>query len=253
MSGIPLVLVLAGFGLLAGVGITAVGPGGVLATVGLFLVTGLPPAEVAGTAIVTHVATGALGSAAYLRSGQLRQPATRRAALILAITAVVGTPVGVFVSFVVPGRLFGIFLAAFLVIVALLVWVRSLGSGPEDSHPRHPARLLVCVGLGVAVASGMLGVGGPLLTVPLLVVAGTPVLPALAAAQVQAVVVSGVGTLGYLSHGAIDWPLALMVGIPELCGVLIGWRVARSAPPRRLKQIMIAALLAAACTVVIRG
>jgi hypothetical protein len=253
VSGIPLVLVLAGFGLLAGVGITAVGPGGVLATVGLFLVTGLPPAEVAGTAIVTHVATGALGSAAYLRSGQLRQPATRRAALILAITAVVGTPVGVFVSFVVPGRLFGIFLAAFLVIVALLVWVRSLGSGPEDSHPRHPARLLVCVGLGVAVASGMLGVGGPLLTVPLLVVAGTPVLPALAAAQVQAVVVSGVGTLGYLSHGAIDWPLALMVGIPELCGVLIGWRVARSAPPRRLKQIMIAALLAAACTVVIRG
>jgi hypothetical protein len=253
VSGIPLVLVLAGFGLLAGVGITAVGPGGVLATVGLFLVTGLPPAEVAGTAIVTHVATGALGSAAYLRSGQLRQPATRRAALILAITAVVGTPVGVFVSFVVPGRLFGIFLAAFLVIVALLVWVRSLGSGPEDSHPRHPATLLVCVGLGVAVASGMLGVGGPLLTVPLLVVAGTPVLPALAAAQVQAVVVSGVGTLGYLSHGAIDWPLALMVGIPELCGVLIGWRVARSAPPRRLKQIMIAALLAAACTVVIRG
>jgi hypothetical protein len=253
VSGIPLVLVLAGFGLLAGVGITAVGPGGVLATVGLFLVTGLPPAEVAGTAIVTHVATGALGSAAYLRSGQLSQPATRRAALILAITAAAGTPVGVFVSFIVPGRLFGIFLAAFLVIVALLVWFRSLGSGPEDSHPRHPARLLVCVGLGVAVASGMLGVGGPLLTVPLLVVAGTPVLPALAAAQVRAVVVSGVGTLGYLSHGAIDWPLALMVGIPELCGVLIGWRVARSAPPRRLKQIMIAALLAAACTVVIRG
>jgi hypothetical protein len=99
----------------------------------------------------------------------------------------------------------------------------------------------------------MLGVGGPLLTVPLLVVAGTPVLPALAAAQVQAVVVSGVGTLGYLSRGAVDWPLALMVGIPELCGVLIGWRVARSAPPRRLKQIMIAALLAAACAVVIRG
>jgi uncharacterized protein len=159
----------------------------------------------------------------------------------------------VFISFVVPGQLFGIFLAIFLVIVALLVWFRSPRSGAEDSHPHHPARLLTCVGLGVAVASGMFGVGGPLLTVPLLVVAGTPVLPALAAAQVQSVVVAGVGTLGYFSRGAVDWRLALAAGIPELCGVLIGWRIARATPASRLKRIMIAALLAAACIVGLRS
>lgn len=105
MRGLLPLVALACFGRAAGTGITAVGPGGVLATVGLSRMTGLRPAEVAGTAIATHVATGALGSIAYLRSGRLRQPGTRRAALILAVTAAVGAPVGVLVNLVAPARL----------------------------------------------------------------------------------------------------------------------------------------------------
>ena len=53
---------LVAFGLVAGIGITAVGPGGVLVTVGLFVLTDLSPAAVAGTAIVTHVATAPITS-----------------------------------------------------------------------------------------------------------------------------------------------------------------------------------------------
>lgn len=67
------------------------------------------------------------------------------------------------------------------------------------------------------------------------------------------IVVVGVGTLGYLSRGAVDWRLALVAGIPGLCGVLIGWRIARATPASRLKRIMIAALLVAACIVGLRS
>ena len=253
MSGTVSVLIAAGFGLIAGIGITAVGPGGVFATVGLFLASGLSPAEVAGTAIVTHLATGALGSVAYHRSGQLRHRETRRVALVLAVTAVAGTPVGVFLNSVAPGQLFGVLLAAFLVAIALLVWFRARPGTADGADPHHPAALLVCTGLGVAVAGGMFGVGGPLLTVPLLVLAGTPVLSALGAAQAQSVVVAGVGTLSYLGRGTIDWPLALAVGLPELCGVLIGWKVAHAVPSRILKRVMIIALLISAGLVGIHG
>lgn len=255
MTGTVSVLVMVGFGLAAGVGIAAVGPGGVLVTIGLFLASGLSPAQVAGTAIATHLATGSLGSLAYHRSGQLRQPGTRRIASVLAVTAAAGTPVGVFVNFVAPSRWFGVLLAAFLVVVALLVWFRS----PRDrdtageAHPHHRTALLICTGLGVAIVGGLFGVGGPLLTVPLLVLAGTPVLSALGAAQVQSVVVAGVGTLSYLSRGTIDWQLALTVGIPELCGVLIGWKAARAVPARILKRAMIVALLICACLAGIHG
>lgn len=245
---------LAAFGLVAGIGITAVGPGGVFATVGLFLFTGLPPATVAGTAIVTHVATGSLGTLAYARSGQLREANTRRTALVLAGTAVVGTPVGVRTNLVVSAGLFGILLAVFVVFVAALVWHRQRGDRPDEQrHPRHAMALLVGGGLVVSIVSGMFGVGGPLLTVPLLVAVGTPMLPALAAAQVQSIVISSVGALGYFVHGSIDWPLAAVVGIPELLGVLIGWKIARTVPARQLKRIMIIALLAAAPFLALRG
>jgi uncharacterized membrane protein YfcA len=246
-------LIIVAFGLVAGIGITAVGPGGVLLTIGLFLASGLSPSQVAGTAIVTHLATGGLGSLAYHRSGQLRHPGTRRVALVLALTAAAGTPVGVLVNSIAPSRLFGILLAVFLVAVALLVWFRSPRDPAGQAHPHHRLPLLACLGLGVAVVSGMFGVGGPLLTVPLLVLAGTPVLAALGAAQVQSVIVAAVGTLSYLERGTIDWTLVLVAGLPELCGVLVGWRVARAVPAHVLKRAMIVALLASACLAAVRG
>ena len=71
-----------------------------------------------------------------------------------------------------------------------------------------------------------------MLAVPLFVALGVPVLSALAAAQVQSIVIAGVGSLGYLAAGTIDWPLAVLVGVPELAGVLLGWRIARAVPAR---------------------
>lgn len=237
-------------GLVGGIGITAVGPGGVLPTIGLFALTDLSPAEVAGTAIVTHIATGMLATAAYTRSGQLRETATRRTALLLAGVALVGTPAGVAINTVVSKRAFGLILGVFVAVVAVLVWYRARGSAPDRHAGRvvaHPGPwTIVPLGLVVAVASGVVGIGGPMLAVPLLVAVGVPVLESLAAAQAQSIVIASVGTVGYLVHGAIDWPLAVLVGVPELVGVLLGWKVARVVPTRGLKYALVIVLLALA-------
>ncbi len=242
---------LVAFGLVAGIGITAVGPGGVLVTVGLFVLTDLSPAEVAGTAIVTHVATGTLGTLAYWRSGQLRRPPTRRAAALLAAAALVGTPIGVLVNGVVSGPGFAILLAAAVAATGLLVLVREHRVGPPAGHPR--AALVAVVGVAVAAASGLFGIGGPMLAVPLLLVCGMPVLDALGAAQVQSIVIASVGTVGYAAQGAIDWPLAVAVGVPELVGVLIGWRVAHAVPTHRLRLALAAALICLAPYLALHG
>lgn len=240
--GLPILGGLALLGLVAGVGITAIGPGGVLATIGLFALTGLSPAQVAGTAIVTHIATGALGTAAYTRSGQLREPATRRTAVTLAVSALVGAPLGVLINGTVSDRVFGILLGVFVALVAALVLYRDRRTDPAPRVRRPAVSGVAAVGVAVAVASGIVGVGGPLLAVPLLVVLGMPVLSALAAAQVQSVVIATVGSAGYLAAGAIDWPLAALVGIPELAGVLLGWVLARALPTRTLTYVLIASL-----------
>lgn len=260
--GTSTLMLLALCGLVAGVGITAVGPGGVLVTVGLFALTGLGPAEVAGTGMVTNLATGVLATATYVRSGQLREEGTRRIALVLCGTAVVGTPLGVYLNSLVPGRVFGVLLGVFVALVAALVWWRhrtsppepAAGAGPGPAPTARPGPVAVAgTGFGVAVVSGVFGLGGPVLTVPLLVALRVPVLSALAASQAQSVVVAGVGTLGYAVHGAVDLPLAAVVGVPELAGALAGWVIARALPARVLRVALIAALLALAPYLVLHG
>ncbi|MFF9351937.1 sulfite exporter TauE/SafE family protein [Streptomyces sp. NPDC014734] len=237
-------LVLALFGLAGGIGITAVGPGGVLPTIGMFLFAGLSPAGVAGTAIATHVATGLVGTTAYIRSGQLRDPGTRRTAMLLAATALVGTPVGVLLNHAVDGRGFGILLALAVAATAVLVWMRERRAGADDAASTHVGTArAAALGLAVSAAAGLFGLGGPMLSVPLLVVCGVPVLSALAAAQAQSVVIASVGTVGYVLTDAVDWPLVLIVGVPELAGVLIGWKIAHAVPARQLKTILVCTLL----------
>src|SRR6202012_472195 len=97
-------LVLLGlFGFAGGVGTTALGPGGVLVTIGLFLLAGMPPAAISGTAIATNVGSATLGTAAFMRSGQLRGRDTQRMAAALVAAAVVGTPLGVLANAHVSG------------------------------------------------------------------------------------------------------------------------------------------------------
>ncbi|MFI6522203.1 sulfite exporter TauE/SafE family protein [Spirillospora sp. NPDC050679] len=251
-------IVLALFGLVGGIGITALGPGGVLPTVGLFTLTDLSPAEVAGTAIVTHIATGVLATAAYTRSGQLREPGTRRTALVLSAAALVGTPVGVVVNTAVSERAFGLVLAALVAGAAVLLWHRERRDQRERQSAAatraHPSVLPVAgVGAGVALVAGIVGVGGPMLTVPLLIVLGLPVLEALAAAQAQSIVIASAGAAGYLVHGSVDWTLAAVVGAPELLGVLLGWKIAQRLPTRTLKKALIVVLLALAPYLALHG
>lgn len=126
----------------------------------------------------------------------------------------------------------------------LVYWrERRRAIGAVEGH-RSPANVVATIGVGVGIVSGLFGLGGPLLSVPLLVAAGAPMLPALGAAQAQSIVIAGTGTIGYLVQGAVSWPLALLVGIPELVGVLVGWKLAHSLPTHRLRYGLAVVLVA---------
>ncbi len=68
---LPVVFALVLVSLAGGMRITAVGPGGVFVTAALYALLDIPPGTVAGTASATFVVTGLLGTATYLRSGEL--------------------------------------------------------------------------------------------------------------------------------------------------------------------------------------
>jgi uncharacterized protein len=250
------------FGFAGGVGTTALGPGGVLVTVGLFLLSGLPPAAISGTAIATNVGSAALGTGAFARSGQLRGLDTRRMAAVLIAAAVVGTPLGVLVNAQVSGSAFGILLGVCVAGIGALLHLRERQRqrraapaaprrGPRDPMPA--AWIALPLGLSVALISGLFGLGGQLLSVPLLISIGAPMLPALGAAQAQSIVIAGVGTIGYALRGAIAWPLVLVIGVPLLAGALAGWRIAHAVPTERLRAVLAVALVAVGAYLIIHN
>jgi uncharacterized protein len=246
-------ILLALFGFAGGVGTTALGPGGVLVTIGLFVLTGLPPAAISGTAIATNVGSATLGTGAFARSGQLRGRDTRRMAAVLIAAAVVGTPLGVLVNAQISGGAFGILLGVCVAAIGVLLFVRerqrraALAAGADRRPADHripPAAAVLPLGLGVALISGLFGLGGQLLSVPLLISIGAPLLPALGAAQAQSIVIAGVGTIGYALRGAIAWPLVLVIGVPLVAGALAGWRIAHAVPAERLRSLLAVVLVA---------
>jgi uncharacterized protein len=165
---------------------------------------------------------------------------------------VLGTPVGVLVNTAFSRRTFGMLLGIMVALVAVLVWYREHRRPAEtSSHP--PTSVIAGLGLAVAAVSGAFGVGGPMFTVPLLVALGMRVLESLAAAQAQSVAIACVGALGYLAAHAVNWPLVALVGIPELAGVLLGWKIAHALPTRHLKNALIIALLALAPYLALRS
>jgi uncharacterized membrane protein YfcA len=256
-------VILALFGFAGGVGTTALGPGGVLVTIGLFLLSGLPPAAISGTAIATNVGSAALGTAAFARSGQLRGRDTQRMALVLIAAAVVGTPLGVLVNAQVSGGAFGILLGLCVAAIGALLYVRerqrrarntgtsATATAPEETTPA--ARIVLPLGFAVAIVSGLFGLGGQLLSVPLLISIGAPMLPALGAAQAQSIVIAGVGTIGYALRGAIAWPLVLVLGVPLLAGALAGWRIAHAVPTERLRSLLAVMLVAVGAYLIVHN
>ncbi|GAA5048997.1 sulfite exporter TauE/SafE family protein [Haladaptatus pallidirubidus] len=224
---------------LSGIGITAVGPGGIFITVALFALTDVSSSVVAGTAMTTFVFTGILGSLTYLQSGELRSSSGRRLAILVTVPSVVGAVVGALVNTILSDGLFGLMLTGFTMVVgASIVYRERQGIGSKWSFRADSTVGVVAfgtLGFAIGVLGGLLGVGGPVIAVPLLVVLGVSMLNALAAAQVQSVFLSAFAASTYLLQGAVSIPLAVAIGVPELVGVVLGWRVAHHIEPARLK------------------
>ncbi|NNM77327.1 sulfite exporter TauE/SafE family protein [Sphingomonas sp. ID1715] len=84
------------------------------------------------------------------------------------------------------------------------------------------ALVIVALGLGVGVLSGLFGVGGGFLTTPLLIFYGIPptVAAASAASQVTGASVSGV--FAHFRRGGVDVPMGLVLVAGGMAGSIVG-------------------------------
>lgn len=226
-------LLLLAIAVAVGVCIGAAGVGGVLLIPALQILTPLSVHASMATALFTFIFTGVVGTWLFQRRGSI--------AWHLTVPLCVGGALFGIVGSLTAARLDGRWLSSVLAVLILLAGVYTVLGGrlrataPFEGRPGRQRIALFCVGALTGFGSGLTGVGGPALAVPMLVLLGFPALVAVGASQVVQIVASVSGSLGNLGLGMVDLRLAALLTLFEVAGVWGGVYLAHRVDPRVLR------------------
>jgi len=221
-----------------GIGATLVllGAGGSILTVPLLMYgAGLDVHHAAATSLVVVGVVAAAATALQWRRVRLRT------GLLVGAAGMIGTVPGVWLNHRLPDVLLMLGFAITLLAVAV-----RLGGGDEPvAAPRAGVVPTLAAGLGAGVATGLFGVGGGFVIVPVLaLLVGLTMREAVATSLFVVALNSLAGVIGHLTYGAVDWPMALLVTAGALAGGLGVRPFARRISGPRLQQTFAASLVA---------
>jgi hypothetical protein len=247
-----LLLVLSGlaagmFGALLGLG------GGILIVPILSLGFGLPLSAAAGTSLVCVIATSTGAAAFNVTAGR----ADVRLGITLGAATVVGAVTGGIAAAFLPDRLLAGLFAALMAYTAFTMLRRlfSAAQAGDDERAVDPTapdgigaptyrthRLPLALGgsLGAGNLSGLLGVGGGIISVPLIrLVMGAPMRVAVATSNFMIGITAAAGAAAYLFRGEIDPRVAAPVVIGVTVGAAMGATISARIRPGWLSALFV--------------
>lgn len=218
--------------------IGAIGIGGILLIPALAAFAQLTPHQASATALFTFLFTGVLGTILFQRKGSIDW---RQAATVCA-GAIVFSYLGARASALVTGPTLMRVIALLIVFAGAYVFFPAKPRPPGASAgPR--TGLLLAIGAASGFGSGFSGAGGPLFSVPLMVIGGFPALTAIGTSQVLQVWSAGAGSFAHLATGSIQWPIVPGIVAGELAGVVAGVWLAHKVSALFLRRLAGAACL----------
>jgi hypothetical protein len=227
--------------------IGAVGVGGVLLVPALVLVGGLEVAAATPVATMSFFFTGVAGTIAYQRARRIDWASTQW----LVWAAVPGAIAGALTNIALPGPVITLIVAAMLGVAAL----QALRGTPPDRSGRRALSVVVLLAIGLVVGFGstLSGTGGPVLLIPVLLIAGTATALAVSSSQPIQIPIAVFGTASFLLYGALDWKLAIAVGLAQGVGAVIGARLSSRLPIATLRTLVGWALAVSAVIFIVRA
>ena len=189
---------------------------------------------------MTFTVTGFIATVIFAR----RSAIDWRSAIYTSIGSVAGGPVGAKLSVLLPAIVVAGVFAVFLIGTGVTTLARKSRETerPSGARVRWPA-LVVC-GLAVGIGSGITGVGGPAILVPLLLLLKFPTSVAVGISQPNAIAASASGALGHLAFGRVDGVLAALLSVLAGAGVAFGAIVHAKFSADVLRKIVGAACIA---------
>jgi|SRR5690554_2913363 len=255
-------------------GLTGAG-GSVFAVPLLILLGGLPMTEAVGLSLGAVAASTLYGSA---RSAWQQHPVLWKPGTILAIVGAITAPLGKWLGLQVSESMLVIGFSVLALIIALRMWssaqsdpqaARIVRAGdfsstlrPEllcklnqtgqfELRPRCVSGLLVG-GVVVGLLSGLFGVGGGFLIVPLLL-ALSPISMA-QAVSTSLMIIALVSSTGFISHLMLtdhnNGPALALVALAGVAGMMFGQKVSHKIANALLQKLFAASLLVVALATV---
>jgi uncharacterized membrane protein YfcA len=228
---------------LIGIALGLLGGGGAILAVPIFnYVLGFGAKEAIASSLAVVGVTSLSGVASHWREGNVKL----RIALAFGLPAAAGAFFG---AKVLAGLLSGATqLALFGVVMlvsAFFMFRDNNNSGKDeekesdggDSGTRNTFVLLVAVGVGVGILTGLVGVGGGFLIVPALVLLGNVEMKqAVGTSLVVIAANSFSGFLGYLGTVEFQWGLMALFSVLAVVGSFAGGYLTRFVPQRVLRK-----------------
>ena len=225
--------------------------GGIVMTPAIDAALPVSPIQAIATPLPVIIPTSITGAATYGRAGEV----DRRAARWMAATGLVGAVLGAFTTqWINPAWLL-------LATAALLGW-QSIGiiRGPRPRHGAAagnttsiPASRLAGIGASAGVVSGLLGIGGGLVIVPLLSTwCRMPLKRALGTSLLTIPALAIPGTIVHALLGDIDWWAVVFLTIGAVPGARIGATIALGTQERVLRRVVGSGLLVIAVVYAVR-
>ena len=225
--------------------------GGMITTPAIRLLLGGSAIVAVATPLPIIIPTALTGAVGYVRRGI----ADVRAGVIVGCSGALAAVAGAWATQWIGGSALMIATAVLVMYMAFDMWLTGRRAGaartpppppltrpPAGDHPRAddgpPAgvRPLVLLGLGTGLYSGLLGLGGGFVIVPLLMrVFGFGTKRAIGTSLVAIAILSVPGTITHALLGHIDWRLAAGLSLGVIPGAWIGARVTAAASERHVR------------------
>lgn len=262
------------FGAVVGLSLGLTGGGGAIFAVPLLVYgLGMPPRDAVGVSLAAVGATSLVG---FVHRWMLRQ-VELPAGLLFAVAGMLGAPIGTWIGGALAEALLLTLFGAFMIVIALRMWrqtarpahIAAECAAPggvftptcqRDSAGRlmltsRCAILLLCVGLGSGVLSGLFGVGGGFIIVPALVLfSRMPIHHAVGTSLmvISLVSVSGV-TAQLLAGRTIPAGVTALFVLGGIAGLFGGHQIGRRLSGPALQRLFSVAILAVAVFVIARN
>ena len=242
-------------GLLVGLSLGALGSGGsILAVPALVYAAGQTPQEATAASLVLVGTAAISGLRGHLRAGRVRAAT----GTTFGLTGVGGSLAGTALNRRLDPN---VLLLAFSALILVAAW-RMLTACPSctrvgeeremEAAEQHPPRLLdpgralvvLAAGTGVGFLTGLFGVGGGFVIVPVLtLVLGFAMPQAIGTSLLVVAINSVVALLARLGSARIDWGIAAAFTVAAVIGVQVGGRIAGRLEPERSLRVFAAGLV----------